>query len=344
MPTSVCQRLPLAPAISWLTVVCGLVVGNGCSDTRVNQHELVRIGYQKTGTLNLLRLRGSLVPDLARLGMRVEWIGFPAGPQLLEALNAGAIDFGHTGDAPPILAQAAGVPFVYVAHEPSRPHSEAIVVPAGSSLRSLADLKGKRVALNKGSNVHYLLVRALEAAGVPYDQVHKVFLSPSDARAAFEGGSVDAWVVWDPYLAEAEVHAGARLLADGELLVANREFHLASRRLARERPEVPRVIVAALGREGRWARDHRNEVAAILADELGLEKTVLQRVVGRKEYGIAGMTDDVLAEQQRVAEVFHSLHLIPNPIVVREAVVPGLLSDQPGSVDAAAAGHHVVAK
>ncbi len=102
-------------------------------NTPTTHQDVVRIGYQKTGTLNLVRLRGTLAADLARLGVQIEWIGFPAGPQLLEALNAGALDFGHTGDAPPIMAQAAGVPFVYVAHEPSpgRMKAEAIIVPAG---------------------------------------------------------------------------------------------------------------------------------------------------------------------------------------------------------------------
>jgi sulfonate transport system substrate-binding protein len=330
-------------ATSGLWILCGFLVSPGCSKRTDHPQDVVRIGYQKTGTLNLVRLRGTLAPDLALLGARAEWIGFPAGPQLLEALNAGAIDFGHTGDAPPILAQSAGVPFVYVAHEPSRSHSEAIIVPAGSPLRTIADLKSKRVALNKGSNVHYLLVRALESAGIRYDQMHTVFLSPSDARAAFEGGSVDAWAVWDPYLAEAEMNAAARVLADGTGLVANREFHLASRLLALERPQVVRAIFAALDREGRWAVDHRDEVATILAAELGLEETVLQRVIGRKEYGVAAMSDEVLAEQQRVADVFLELGLIPRPIVVRSAVVPDFMRAHPVTVEKAA-DHNVVTK
>jgi sulfonate transport system substrate-binding protein len=332
----VCRHLRREITTSGLWILCGFLVSPGCSKNGDHPQDVVRIGYQKTGTLNLVRLRGTLAPDLAHLGARAEWIGFPAGPQLMEALNAGAIDFGHTGDAPPILAQSAGVPFVYVAHEPSRSHSEAIIVPAGSPLRTIADLKGKRVALNKGSNVHYLLVRALESAGIAYDQVNTVFLAPSDARAAFEGGSIDAWAVWDPYLAEAEVNAGARVLADGTGLVANREFHLAARRLAVERPEVVRAIFAGLDREGRWAIDHRDEVVKVLAAELGLEQTILQRAIARKAYGVTAMSDDVLDEQQRVADVFLALTLIPKPIVVREAIVPDLIGNHPVTVNQAA--------
>jgi sulfonate transport system substrate-binding protein len=316
-------------ARSWIWIFSACVLAIGCSRTGESQTDVVRIGYQKTGTLNLLRLRATLTPDLARLGVRVEWIGFPAGPQLIEALNAGAIDFGHTGDAPPILAQAAGVPFVYVGHEPSRPHAEAVIVPAGSSLRTPADLRGKRVALNKGSNVHYLVARVLESAGVPYDEVQAVFLAPSDARAAFEGGAVDAWAVWDPYLAEAEIHAGARVLVDAAQLVTNREFHLASRQLSHTRPDAIRAIIAALKREGQWADEHRNEVATILAGELGLEAAVMERVISRKVFGIAPISDDVLVEQQKIADVFFKLRLIAVPIVVREAFVPGLASGDP---------------
>jgi sulfonate transport system substrate-binding protein len=114
------------------------------------------------------------------------------------------------GEAPPIFAQAAGANLVYVANEPPSPRSEAIVVPGDSGLKTVAQLKGKKIALNKGSNVHYLLVRAIEKAGLKYSDITPVYLPPADARAAFERGSVDAWVIWDPLLAAAEKQLGAR--------------------------------------------------------------------------------------------------------------------------------------
>jgi sulfonate transport system substrate-binding protein len=294
----------------------------GCSNSADSPSKIVRIGYQKAGTLNLLRLRGRLEPDMEQLGLRVKWVGFPAGPQMLEALHAGAIDLGHVGDAPPILAQAAGVSFVYAASEPARPHAEAIVVPADSPLKTVRDLAGKRVALNKGSNVHFLLVKALEVGGVPYDSVEKVFLTPSDSRAAFEGGAVDAWAAWDPYLAEAELSAGARVLVDGQDLVANREIHVASEQFVNDRPEAIRAIVAALDREGTWAKANTDEVARIMAEELGLRYDVMQRVIGRKGYGVTLIGDEVLSEQQEVADAFLQLGLITEHINVRDAALP----------------------
>lgn len=194
--------------------------------------DTLRIGYQKYGTLVLLKAQGTLEKRLAPLGIQVKWAEFPGGPQLLEALNVGSVDFGTTGETPPIFAQAAGADLQYVAYEPPAPKGEAIVVAKDSPLKSVKDLKGKRVALNKGSNVHYLLVKALEKAGLKYEDVQTVFLNPSDARAAFERGSVDAWVIWDPFLAAAEHQLGARQLADGVGLVSNHQFYLASRRYA----------------------------------------------------------------------------------------------------------------
>src|SRR5471030_965299 len=167
--------------------------------------DTLRIGYQKSATtLVLLKGEGSLEKSLAAQGVNVKWTEFPGGPQLLEGLNVGAIDFGYTGETPPVFAQAAGAKLVYVANEPPAPTSEAILVPKDSPIKSVQELKGKKVVLNKGSNVHYLLVRALEDAGLKYTDVQTVFLPPADARAAFERGSVDAWVIWDPYQAAAE--------------------------------------------------------------------------------------------------------------------------------------------
>lgn len=140
--------------------------------------ETLRIGYQKYGTLVLLKAKGTLEKRLADQGVQVQWTEFPGGPQLLEGLNVGSIDFGVTGETPPVFAQAAGADLLYVAYEPPAPTSEAILVPKDSPIKSVAELKGKKVVLNKGSNVHYLLVRALEDAGLNYTDVKTVFLPP----------------------------------------------------------------------------------------------------------------------------------------------------------------------
>src|SRR5882757_1683005 len=214
----------IASAVLSISIVAATV---GAS---YGQDKVVRIGFQKYGKLVLLKSKGSLEAKLAPLGYRVVWTEFPSGPPLLEALNVGAIDFGNTGEAPPIFAQAAGAPIQYVAYEPPAPKGEAILVQKDSKLTSVAELKGKKVALNKGSNVHYLLVKALENAGVKYSEIEPVFLAPADARAAFERGAVDAWVIWDPYQAAAEVATQARTLADGTGLAPNHQFYLGAQK------------------------------------------------------------------------------------------------------------------
>ena len=285
----------------------------------------IRIGYQKSGTLTLLKGRGTLEQRLAAKNIAVKWTEFPAGPALLEGLNVGSIDFGTVGEAPPIFAQAAGANLVYVGNEPPSPASEAIVVPKTSTLRGVAELKGKKVALNKGSNVHYLLVKALEKAGVDYREVQTVYLPPAEARAAFERGAVDAWVIWDPFLAAAEKQLGARVLADGTGLVANHQFYLAARPFAQQHAGIVRIVIDELAKVDEWGRTHQQEVAAILAGQTGLPVDVVALAAQRYSYGVKTVTPDVLREQQKIADTFHGLKLIPKPIVVRDAQPPGQL-------------------
>lgn len=293
--------------------------GSASSGTFPAATQTVNIGYQKFGTLNILKARGGLEERLQPLGFAVQWTEFPAGPQLLEALNVGSIAFGHTGEAPPIFAQAAGAPLVYVGNEPASPASEAILIPKDSQIRSVADLRGKRIVLNKGSNVHYLLVKAIEEAGLQLSDIEVVFLPPADARAAFEQGSVDAWVIWDPFLAAAEDAIGAKVLRDGEGLVANREFYLASRDFASQNPEVIEALLAEIQAIDQWSVENPTELAELLSPELGIEVPTLEKVVQRREYGAEAITDEVIADQQEIADTFHELGLIPEKINVQEA-------------------------
>jgi sulfonate transport system substrate-binding protein len=282
----------------------------------------VRIGYQKYGTLTLLKGRSTLEQRLAAQNIAVKWTEFPAGPALLEGLNVGSIDFGTVGEAPPIFAQAAGANLVYVANEPPSPASEAIVVPKTSPLRSVLDLKGKKVALNKGSNVHFLLVKALEKAGVDYRAIQTVFLPPAEARAAFERGAVDAWAIWDPFFAAAEKQLGARALTNGTGLVANHQFYVAARPFAEQYPAVVRGVLDEIARVDDWGRTHTQDVAAILAAQTGLPPEVVALAAGRYAYGVKLVTPDVLGAQQTIADAFLALKLIPKPIVVRDAQPP----------------------
>jgi sulfonate transport system substrate-binding protein len=309
--------------LGWLfSATAGALAGAMPALASAQTKPVLRIGFQKYGTLTLLKGRGTLDKRLAAQGIDVKWVEFPAGPVLLEGLNVGSIDFGTAGEAPPIFAQAAGADLVYVGNEPPSPASEAIVVPKTSTLRTLADLRGKRVALNKGSNVHYLLLQALQKAGIAYQEIQPVYLPPADARAAFERGSVDAWAIWDPFLAAAEKQLGARVLADGTGLVANHQFYLASRSYAEKNREIIKTVIDELAKVDDWGRDNVNEVAAILSTQTGLDNAVVALAAQRYSYGVKPLTDDVIRAQQKVADAFANLKLIPKTIAVKDAQLP----------------------
>jgi sulfonate transport system substrate-binding protein len=288
------------------------------SNPTAQQSNVIRIGYQKYGTLTILKSRGSLEERLKPEGVSVQWVQFPAGPQLLEALNAGSLDVGHTGEAPPIFAQAAGAPLVYVANEPPNPKGEAILVPKNSPITDVAGLKGKKVALNKGSNVHYLLVEALKAAGLKYSDIQPAYLPPADARAAFEQGKVDAWVIWDPFFTAAKRATGARVLRDGEGLVANREFYLAAKPFYEQYPDRIKAILEELQKVDDWAAAKPTEVAQRLSPELGIDVPTLEEVAKRRPYGVQPITDEVVNYQQKVADTFFELKLLPKELRVSE--------------------------
>src|SRR5580698_1855486 len=226
----------------------------------------IRIGYQKAAsTLVLLKADGTLEKRLAPLGITVKWTEFPAGPQLLEGLNVGAIDFGYVGEAPPVFAQAAGANFVYTAYEIPTPHAEGILVHQDAPIKTLADLKGKKIAFNKGSDVHWFLVAALQKNGVKYSDIQPVFLAPADARAAFERGAIDAWAIWDPFLEAAKRQSNARLLSDAEGIVSHHQFFLSARPFAQQNADVLAIMMDEVGKEGAWVRGHYGEAAAQLA-------------------------------------------------------------------------------
>jgi len=312
--------------VRWLSLAATLLVGAFAAGHAEAADKVVRIAHQKLSTLALLRTTGQLEEKLKALGYKVTWTEFPAGPQLLEALNVGAVDFGHTGEAPPVFAQAAGANLLYVGYEPSSPTSEAILVPNGSAITSVADLRGKRVALNKGSNVHYLLVRALEQAGLRYSDIKPVFLPPADARAAFVAGSVDAWVIWDPFRAAAEATANARMLQDGTDLVANHEFYLASKPFATENPQVVAAVLAAVAEEGERINHAIPQVAAQFSQSVGIPEPILETALKRTAFGAKPINAEVAAQQQNIADAFFKLGLIPKAIRIGDAVPADLAS------------------
>ncbi len=311
--------MKLDAILSWLVMAWLVWTGSAAAQDRV-----LRIGYQKYGTLVLEKTRATLERRLAPLHVTVSWTEFLGGPALLEAMGADSIDFGTAGDAPPIFGQAAGVPLVYVGVEPATPHGEAVIVPEASPIHSIGDLRGKRIALNKGSNVHNLLVRVLAAGGLKPADVQSVFLKPSDARPAFENGSVDAWAIWDPYYAAEQTASKVRVVSDGvgpdgRVIDENRQYFFATRNFATANPDIVRAVLADLKEAEAYGSTHLAEVTKLLAPAMGMDPVAVRRAVDRLPMGVQPIDVHVMASQQDIADTFASLHLIPGKIDIKDA-------------------------
>lgn len=289
--------------------------------TRASAAGVVRVGYQIYGNLLLLKTSGLLEEKLKPLGWSVEWKKFVSGPPLMEALGAGAVDFGSAGETPPIFAQAAGAPMLYLGAEAPSPTGEAILVLDKSPIRTLADLKGKKVAFNKGSNVHYLYVRALEKAGLSPADVTPVYLAPADGRAAFERGSVDAWVIWDPYLAAAQAGIKTRVLADGTGLVGNRQYYLGRRGFTDA--AVTAALREAVIETDKRATADRAKVAGVLAPSVNLPEAVIAQAVDRQSWSFQPIDPAIAKDQQVIADTFLALGLVPKPVRIADALPSG---------------------
>ncbi len=283
---------------------------------------VLRIGYQKFNTLNILKARGSLEKRLEPLGVKVSWHQFGTGPLVFEALNAGSIDFGHSADAGAAFAQAAGVPFVYIAVEPPYPKGIALVVPKDSPIHDVAGLKGKSIAYGRGWNVHYGIARALEEAGLnPQRDIKPAYIkNAADAFAVLESKAADAVGLWDPFLAVAEKKGGVRVLRNGEGIAKNYTFLVAGDRYAKDHAGIIRILLDELATVDDWANQNPKAVAELLAPELGIDPAALELATRRRLYGVHPVSPRVVSDQQQLADTYFRLGELPKQIHVADLV------------------------
>lgn len=289
------------------------------SEGLITEREL-RIGYQKFGNLGMLKARQSLEERFSQQGVTVLWSEFPAGPQLLHALQNNEIDFGATGEVPPILAQAQNSSLMYVAYEPPSPHSVAMVVAQDSPIYHCSDLRGKRIAVNRGSNVHYLLLQMLDEYGLTLDDVRVNYtplrypLTPSDFHA------VDAWMMWDPLLSDAQLSGNMRIIEDGHGKVLNQQFYLSRRDFAQRSADLLKIVLDELKQTGIFIATHPENAAQLLSQELGLPQASLALALSRRQHEPRAINTTVMRDQQTIADRFYALGLLSKAIKIREAV------------------------
>jgi sulfonate transport system substrate-binding protein len=279
----------------------------------------IRLGYQKNGVLVIARQQAALESHFAPKGIAVKWLEFSSGPPMLEAMNAGSIDYGAVGDTPPIFAQSAGAAIVYAAGQPGT-NGQGILVSAASPIRGIADLKGKRIGFTKGSSAHNIVVQTLEKAGLSYGDITPVYLTPPDAGPAFANGSIDAWSIWDPYFAIGEIKQGGRVLVNASDITKTNSFYIANRDFAKNYGPALQQIVDVTAATAKWAERHRDEVAKSMSAVTGIALDIQTVAANRSSFAVGPVTEDVIATQQGVADRFFKLGLIPRPVVVRDAV------------------------
>ena len=279
----------------------------------------IRIGYQKTGVLVIARQQAVLEKHFRPQGIDVKWIEFSSGPPMMEAMNVGSVDFGAVGDSPPVFAQAAGAAIVYAAGQPIT-NGQGILVPKDSPIRSIAELKGKRVGFTKGSSAHNIVVQTLEKAGLTYADISPVYLTPPDAGPAFANGSIEAWAIWDPYFAIGETKQNGRILINAREVTKTNSFYIANRDFAKNHGAILQQIVDVTSATARWAEQNRDEVAKSLAAVTGIPLEIQTIAANRSSFVVGPVTEDIVATQQGVADRFYKLGLIPKPIAIRDIV------------------------
>ena len=323
----------LAIATSFLTWLLTL---GGCSSQNSSQNnssqiaqngnpskpKVINIGHQNgTPGLNLLKARGLLEKRLSKQGIQVKWVSFQGGPPMMEAMAANGIDIGNVGNLPPVFAQAGGNPIVYVAATGSNAGAQAIIVPSSSPIKTLADLKGKKLAIQKGTALQYFVLKALASAKLTLKDIQPVYLTIPDSTTAFEGGNIDALPISDPYLASRELNHTAHVLVRGSDVAPQRAFYIATQNFTKNHPDLVKVILEEQRNAEEWAKINPNEVAKLLAHQTKYKPDAWEFSLKRRPYfGVFNMNDEFVAEQQQVVDLFYKQKLIPKTFQVKDAI------------------------
>lgn len=302
-----------------LSVGAAAVAGMSAPAVAQNAPKEIRIGYQKTGVLVIARQQAALEKHFADQNVAVKWVEFSSGPPMLEAINVGSVDFGAVGDSPPIFAQAAGAAIVYAAGSPIT-NGQGILVPKDSPIKTVADLKGKRIGFTKGSSAHNVVVQTLEKFGLTYADITPIYLTPPDAGPAFANGSIEAWAIWDPYFAIGEAKQNGRILINAYEVTKTNSFYIANRDFAKSNGRTLQHTVDALTKAAAWAEANRPEVAKSLAAVTGIPLDIQTIAAKRASFTIGPVTEEIIVTQQGVADRFYKLGLIPKAINIRDAV------------------------
>jgi sulfonate transport system substrate-binding protein len=288
--------------------------GSSSSSSTVNVSSVtLNIGDQKgTGAEALLQAAGLI----NKLPFKAKWSDFTSGPPMLQAMGSGSVDIGGVGDAPPVFAAAGGEKVKIVGARTAGPNGAATVVPKNSSITSISQLKGKKIAVAQGSSANYHILTVLNKAGLTTKQVTLDYLQPADALAAFNSGHVDAWDIWSPYIEQVTVQNGAKILANGSGYGSNYSFEVASQAALADKAKAAAIgdYLKILNQAYVWSDTHSTTWAKLWGDATGLPATVMNKAATDAANKPAVINSSVIADEQQLVTNFYKAGLIPTQV------------------------------
>ncbi|MCI2256300.1 aliphatic sulfonate ABC transporter substrate-binding protein [Domibacillus sp. PGB-M46] len=309
----------------WLLLIISSLILAACSaKTSGEEQELkeINIGIQQSlSPLWIAKEKGWFEEAFEKEGIKVNWTEFQSGPPQFEGLAAGKLDFSQVGNSPVIGGQAADVPFKEIALSQDGLKANAILVKKGNSIQSIEDLKGKKVAVAKGSSGFDFLHKALKDADVSPDDVEIIQLQPDEAMPAFENGAVDAWSIWEPFVSLQTIQNDAEILANGETLHSySPGFTLVRSGFAEEHPEEVERFLDVYNKTVDWQKTNKEEAISIYSEIKELDKDVVESVLNNTEPLNEPITEEIIKAQQETADFQYDLGVIDKEIDVSEVV------------------------
>jgi sulfonate transport system substrate-binding protein len=270
----------------------------------------LRVGDQAgTGAQALLEASGLI----SKLHFKIDWSDFTSGPPMLQALSAGDLDLGGVGDAPPVFAAAGGAKLAIVGALANNPNASALVVPKGSTIHSISQLRGKRIAVAQGSSADYHLLTVLKKAGLTTHDVTLDYLQPAEALAALQSGGVDAWDVWAPFIQEATLKDRGRILVNGQGYGSNFAYVVAAKAALSNPKQVAAIgqYLTALGQAHRWADTHPDAWGVTWAKATGLSTSIMDTAARDATAQPVPVSSAIVSSEQSLVDSFYSAGLIP---------------------------------
>ncbi|GLC87635.1 aliphatic sulfonate ABC transporter substrate-binding protein [Lysinibacillus piscis] len=279
---------------------------------------VVRIGVQGSGGLfGKAREEQTFEKAFEQYGAKVEWVEFQSGPPMTEAIAANKLDFAGLGNMPVITAQAANIPFTIISQTLAGNKNVGIVVNYESTIQSLQDLKGKKVAVGKGTNAYDFLLRALAKENIAVEDIELINLNSDEGQAAFDSKGVDAWAIWEPYLTINTLSQKGRIIADGELIgLLSPSYNIVRTKFAEEHEELVVTYLKTLNELLAWESANEKEAVERYAKERNLPVALIEETRKRASQINIPVKDEIIQEHQKTADFQYEIGTIRQKIDV----------------------------